>query len=354
MNNPDKVKILNEILAENDIEVDEARSKKVIEPEKEPEDKESWDWVKYILKNQANIKDEGVLKEIEAIYSRENPSEFNKHFRVYNIKDIGKIFSVFKNYVNVGSGKRGVGKGEFAALLGLADSKSGGIAEKDITISNDGVYDVKELTKAKDLRTGSSGYITNSEFQLNYSYLMSLLLKISENNGTEVSGIEEQINNLVAYFKEKYKKGNISGGILSRLKEILPALKKYKFEDESKDNVSYIKVDGKKYEISNVNKDEKGNPVSISLGSEVDEQKSLIIKLKKHPWVQNPNEMNIEFNDLWFNYLKGIKGLIIYDDNDFKLYTSDQLKTEFYPYRVVQNQISVIQKGVEPPKEETE
>jgi len=189
---------------------------------------------------------------------------------------------------------------------------------------------------------------------LNYSYLMSLLLKISENNGTEVSGIEEQINNLVAYFKEKYKKGNISGGILSRLKEILPALKKYKFEDESKDNVSYIKVDGKKYEISNINKDEKGNPVSISLGSEVDEQKSLIIKLKKHPWVKNPNEMNVEFNNLWLDYLKGIKGLIIYDDNNFKLYTSDQLKTEFYPYRVVQNQISVIQKGVEPPKEETE
>jgi len=183
---------------------------------------------------------------------------------------------------------------------------------------------------------------------------MSLLVAIDKNNGVNISGIEEEIKNLVDYFREKYKKGNISEGILNRLKEILPKLSKYKFESESKDNVSYIKVNGKKYEISNINKDESGNPISITLGSEVDEQKALIIKLKNHPWVKNPKELDIEFNNLWLDYLKGIKGLVIYDDNNFKLYTSDQLKTEFYPYRIVQNQISVIQKGTPPPKDEIE
>jgi hypothetical protein len=355
MNDPKKKTILEEILKEFNVDLDErGRPKKVEIPETKPEDENSWEYVKYILKNEAGVKDESILKEIEAIYSKENPSEFSKHFRKYDIKDIDKVFSIFKNYVNVGSGKRGIGKGEFAAILGLANSKSGGTTEKDIKIGEDDVYDVKELTKAGDLRTGSSGYITNSKFQLNYSYLMSLLVAIDKNNGTEVSDIEEEIKNLVTYFNEKYKKGNISEGILNRLKEILPKLSKYKFENENKDNVSYIKVNGKKYEISNINKDESGNPISITLGSEVDEQKALIIKLKNHPWVKNPKELDIEFNDLWLKYLTGIKGLIIYDDNNFKLYTSNQLKTEFYPYRIVQNQISVIQKGTPPPKEEIE
>jgi len=367
MNDPKKKTILEEILKEFNVDLDErGRPKKAEIPETKPEDENSWEYVKYILKNEAGVKDEIILKEIEAIYSKENPSEFSKHFRKYNIKDIDKVFSIFKNYVNVGSKKRGVGKGEFAVILGVADSKSGGIAEKDIVvgkdtydadgkiIANKDIYDVKELTKAGDLRTGSSGYITNSKFQLNYSYLMSLLVAIDKNNGVNISGIEEEIKNLVDYFREKYKKGNISEGILNRLKEILPKLSKYKFESESKDNVSYIKVNGKKYEISNINKDESGNPISITLGSEVDEQKALIIKLKNHPWVKNPKELDIKFNKLWLDYLEDIKGLVIYDDNNFKLYTSDQLKTEFYPYRIVQNQISVIRKGTLPPKDEIE
>jgi len=292
MNDPKKKTILEEILKEFNVDLDErGRPKKAEIPETKPEDENSWEYVKYILKNEAGVKDEIILKEIEAIYSKENPSEFSKHFRKYNIKDIDKVFSIFKNYVDVGSKKRGVGKGEFAVILGVADSKSGGIAEKDIVvgkdtydadgkiIANKDIYDVKELTKAGDLRTGSSGYITNSKFQLNYSYLMSLLVAIDKNNGVNISGIEEEIKNLVDYFREKYKKGNISEGILNRLKEILPKLSKYKFESESKDNVSYIKVNGKKYEISNINKDESGNPISITLGSEVDEQKALIIKL---------------------------------------------------------------------------
>jgi hypothetical protein len=367
MNDPSKVSILNEILKEYNVDLDErGRPKKTEIPETKPEDENSWEYVKYILKNEAGVKDESILKEIEAIYNKENPSEFSKHFRKYDIKDIDKVFSIFKNYINVGSKKRGVGKGEFAVILGVADSKSGGTAEKDIAVGKDeydkegniipkNIYDVKELTKAGDLRTGSSGYITNSEFQLNYNYIMSLLVAIDKNNGKEVSGIKKEIRDLVNYFNEKYKKGNISEGILNRLKKLLLDLKEYKFEDEDKrDDISYIKVNGKKYEISNINKDESGNPTSITLGPEVKEQKSLIIKLKNHPWVKNPKELDIEFNNLWLDYLKDIKGLVIYDDNNLKLYTSDQLKTEFYPYRVVQNQISVIRKGTPPPKDEIE
>jgi len=371
MNDPKKIAILNEILKEYNINLDEREQPKKVEiPETKPEDENSWEYVKYILKNEAGVTDESVLKEIEAIYNKENPTEFSKHFRKYNIKDIDKVFSIFKNYVDVGSKKRGVGKGEFAVILGVADSKSGGTAGKDIAIGKDkydaegkiikkDTYDVKELTKTKDLRTGSSGYITNSEFQLNYNYLMSLLVAINKNNENEkeVFGIKKEIRDLVNYFNEKYKKGNISGGILKNLKNLLLDLKKYKFEDEDeKDNISYIKINGKKYEYepNNINKDENGNPISITLGPEVKEQKALIIKLRNHPWVKNPQELDIEFNNLWVDYLKDIKGLVIYDNNNLKFYTSDQLKKEFYPYRVVQNQISVIRKGTPPPKDEIE
>ena len=69
--------------------------------------------------------------------------------------------------------------------------------------------------------------------------------------------------------------------------------------------------------------------------------------------IYKPTQKIIKSSNILYIYDFGyMKGFLI--NNDFKLYTSDQLKTEFYPYRVVQNQISVIQKGVEPPKEETE
>jgi hypothetical protein len=369
MNDPKKIAILNEILGEYNVDLDErGQSKKIKEPEIEPE-KDTIDYYLWVLKNEANIKDQSILDEIKEIYIHNNDaSNFKNNFRKYNIKDIDKVFSIFKNYVDVGSKKRGVGKGEFVVILGVADSKSGGTAGKDIAVGKDekdkegniikprDIYDVKELTKAGDLRTGSSGYITNSKFQLNYSYLMSLLVAIDENNKNEkeVFGIKKEIRDLVNYFNEKYKKGNISGGILENLRKLLLDLKEYKFEDKDVNNISYIKINGKKYEISNINKDESGNPISITLGPEVKEQKALIIKLRNHPWVKNPQELDIEFNNLWVDYLKDIKGLVIYDNNNLKFYTSDQLKKEFYPYRVVQNQISVIRKGTPPPKDEIE
>ena len=341
LNDPKKLRILKEILEEEGINLDEARPKKIKEPELEPE-KDTIDYYLWVLKNKANIKDENALEEIRIIYSK-HPFD-SSEFRVFNINQLDEIYNVFKEYITVGSTKRGVGKGEYAVLLGLANSKSGGTAEKDIIVGNNEVYEVKELA-GKEFRTGSSGYITNTNFQRNFNYLMSLLIKLSDNNTENKSEVETQIDDLINYFKQTYKKGNISEGIFKSLYTLLPKLKTYNFGGNEYNDSTYVKIGGKKYKISSEETDTEGNPISIKLGGEVSEQNSLVIKLKNHPWVKDSNQLDIEFKDIWLSYLKDITGFIVYTGNKLTLYSPETIKQNFEPVRVVQNQLNIVKKG---------
>ena len=306
------------------------------------------DYYLWVLKNEANIKDQSVLDEIKEIYIRNNDeSNFKNNFRKkedINQSNLDEIYNAFKAYIEVGSKKRGVGKGEYTVLLGLNKSESGSTAEKDIIVGDgDGkkVYEVKELA-GKEFRTGSGGYITNTAFQRNYNYLMTLLSQLSLND----SEIYPQISKLVNYFNKTYKKGNISEGILKALYLLLPKLKDYNFKDNY-DGGTYIKIKGKKYRINSEETDEEGNPISIKLGGEVSEQNAIITKLKNHPWVKNHNTLYDEFNDIWLSYLKNITGFIVYDGNKLEFYPTETIKQNFGPVRIIQNQINVLQKGSE-------
>jgi hypothetical protein len=344
MNNPTKRAILNAILEENGVDLEGAKPD--ITSEVEPEDKNTWEYVEYILKNKANVKDD-ILSEIKAIYLKSTDKiKFHTNFRKKTIDQIDDIFSIFKDYINVGSGKTGIGKGEYTAILGLENSRSGGTSEKDIHVGSD-VYDVKELA-AGQFRTGNTGSITNTPFQKNFNYLLSLLEPlISEGDNESIkegkkkeASIDEKIQSIIGYYNNAYKRGNISKGVLDDIKKITEALNKKEIKSKG-----YVKVNNKKFEIEKIISNEKGIPTSIALGLEIDEKKSLNLKLKNHPWVKNPPDMDNEFNDIWINYIKGVDGLIIYDKGEIKFYDKSQLENEFNPVRVVMNQIVVAKKG---------
>ena len=353
LNDPKKLRILKEILDENGIDLGKARPKKIKEPELEPE-KDTIDYYLWVLKNEANIKDQSVLDEIKEIYIRNNDeSNFKNNFRKkedVNQSNLDEIYNAFKAYIEVGSKKKGVGKGEYTVLLGLNKSKSGGTAEKDVLLGNK-KFEVKELA-GNEFRTGSGGSITNSTFQKNYNYLMELLSKkVDIKNLESESEIEKQIKILVSYFKKEYKTGNVSDGILDSIRKLieneknnLSKIDQFLADENVDADTNYVKIGNKKYEIDSQEIDENGNPISIKLKGEVKEEKATTIKLKKHPWIQNPDTLNTDFEEIWDTYLKDITGFIVYTGSKLTLYLPETIKQDFKPVRVVQNQINIKRK----------
>lgn len=336
----------------------------------EEEDKNlTFEQCKDILLKEVKLK-EDIIAKIEKIYLPSSDKKaFLKNFRKHSINDLNFILNIYKDYIDIT--EKGLGRGEVFILLGVKDSVSGGNTKKDIEIGSE-IYDVKELSK-NTFRPASSGYITNSTFQKHYVYLMSLLSVINKDNNkdnnkaeqidekekkkTEKENIQDLVSRLIIYYDNKYKSGNISTGILDDIrKNLLPKIKLYtETEKDIKEEKPYIKIGDKKYEIDNIIKNADGTPESVKLGLEVKEQKSLILKLLKHPWVKNPEELDKDLNEIWLGYLKTVNGLIIYDGSDgskFNKYSSEELKEKFTPYRIAQNQIILIKNGSSPPPDE--
>jgi len=349
MNNEQDILLMESILNELGVSLNEV-------------DSLTFEQCKDILLNDVKLKKD-IIDEIEKIYNAHpnDQKSFLDNFRKRSINDLDSITNTYKNYVNIkGSG---LGRGEISVLLGVKDSISGGTAEKDIKIGSE-IYDVKELS-GNEFRTASSGYITNSPFQKHYVYLMSLLSAINKNNEPEnieekrgskksITTIQDKINFLINYFNSSYKAGNMSEYIFKTIYSILPELKSYTEAEENIEEKPYIKIGNKKYEIDDIIKNADGAPESVKLGLEVKEQKSLIIKLLKHPWVVNPDMMYKDLNQIWLDYLKGINGLIIYDKDKFTLYNNSELQKEFEPFRIVQNQLNIAKKGASHSPDENE
>ena len=172
---------------------------------------------------------------------------------------------------------------------------------------------------------------------------------------TEKENIQDLVSDLIIYYDNKYKSGNISEGILNKIRLLLPEIKLYTKTEGDIEEKPYIKIKDKKYEIEDIVLNTDGKPESVKLGLAVEEQKSLIAKLLKHPWVKNPKELDDNLNTVWLDYLKTVNGLIIYDNNKFDFYDDKKSEKEFYPYRVAQNQIILIKKDApHPSDEETE
>ena len=280
---------------------------------------------------------------------------FKNNFRRKSITQIKDIFDTFSEYVNIND--KGLGRGEVATIMGIADSKSGGQSTKDIIISNDGEnsgeWDVKELTSSGEFRTASGGYITTTKFKKNLDYLINLFYqlrgeeetKISLGSSKEGKAIDGFIDEILKYYQGGYKTGGISGGTFTKLKTVCSNLNTYKFE-EGKISIHYIKIAGRKFAVDQETYDkiENGEEIkNISVGEPISSENSILTKIKNHPWVKNFELIDEDLSVIWSDYLNKIKGLIIVNPTTLEpiLYTSEELKEKFAPYRVVQNQINV-------------
>jgi hypothetical protein len=314
---------------------------------------------KQILRQDAKL-DEKILNQIEKVFNdlaKGNDkyiSNFNKTFRSKSITQIKDIFDAFSGYVNIND--KGLGRGEVAAIMGIASSKSGGQATKDIIISNDGEndgeWDVKELTSSGEFRTASGGYITTTKFKKNLDYLISLFyqlrgeeeIKISLGPSKEGKAIDKAIDEILEYYQGGYKTGGISGGTFTKLEAVCNSIKI--LDTTGKTNSNYIKIAGRKFAVDSETYDKiksGENIKNISVGEPISSENSILTKIKDHPWVENYKLIKENLSVIWDDYLNKIKGLIIVDPNTLSpiLYTSEELKEKFAPYRVVQNQINV-------------
>jgi len=304
---------------------------------------------------------EKILNQIEKVFNDlakgndEYISNFNKTFRSKSITQIKDIFDAFSQYVNIYD--KGLGRGEVATIMGTIDSKSGGQSTKDIIISNDGdntgEWDVKELDTDGQFRTASGGYITTSTFKHNLDHFISLLTKLVKNKGSkEVTGnadIDGLINKLLVYYNSAYKSGGISSGTFDDITTLCNSLSTYEF-GAGKTNIHYVKIAGRRFSVDpeTYDKIEKGEKINnINLGNPVSDETSLLTKIKAHPWVKNPEIIEKELKEIWEEFLTTIQGLILIDKKTGipTLYTSDELKDQFTPIRVVQNQINVKEKA---------
>jgi hypothetical protein len=306
----------------------------------------------YQILKDAGLSDD-ILDKIGTIFNNEydkNPNYLSKftqdNFRGKNIEDIKTIFKLFPEFVDIKD--TGLGRGEIATIIGVKDSRSGGTAEKDIHVG-DNVYDVKELS-AGEFRTASGGYITTSNFKKRLDYLLSLLellLGKDKEGTTGNSTIDSKISILLNYYKEGgYKTGGISEGAINSIEDLCKDLKSLDLSLETRPY--YVKIGNKKFVVDKETHDkiQKGEPISnINLGDPISDKTSLLTKIKNHPWIENPESVKEDLNELWKEFLTTIQGLVLIKKGIPEFYTSEQLANDFIPYRVVQNQINVKDKS---------
>jgi len=354
LTDPADKKLMQELLSE--VGISEAPETSAF-TSRRPEQPEGETRTYYKILKDAGLSDK-TLGEVGTIFNEKygkNPSYLDimsDNFRNKDISDIKNIFNIFRDYVDIKGD--GIGKGEVATIMGVTDSTSGGQAEKDILIKGK-IYDVKDLAGG-EFRTASGGYIHVSEFKQNLDYLLSLLKSLR--GGKDYDGksaildpsIDKKINTLLEYYTEGgYKTGGISEGAVNSIEDLCRDLKDLDLSKLSLETQPYyIKIGNKRFAVDKETHDkiQKGEPISsINLGSPISDKTSLLTKLKRHPWVETPELVKENLNEVWKEFLDTINGLVLITNGIPELYTPEQLNSDFAPSRVVQNQIIVKSKA---------
>jgi hypothetical protein len=338
VNNSTKKAILNKILAEHNIELDEARPKK----EKPVEEEDTSDIGKVI----STLKTVGIRKDIlDTIknkltsYTPSQLSNFLSKFRTYNINDTQEIYKQFQDFFNITT--KGLGKGEVMLIMGLKDSKSGGQLSKDIEIGGK-IYEVKELSTG-EFSLASDGYIGGTTYLQNLNtfkkYLTKEVVPALDITEEEANILYETID----YYTENGP-NNASRGFLNNLEKSCEILKR-SISKTSIQTINYITVRGKKIAISDEDWDKiqvGSGPVTIAFGDEVNEVKVNLSKLDKHPWVLNPKDVKGNLYTIWDNFLNKIEGMIFFNypgKSGGILMNRAETKSNFTPFRIVQNSL---------------
>jgi len=296
--------------------------------------------------SKAGIKDAYSVNGIKKIYDSYNDTQkliFSQNFRKYSLskQNIEKITEIYKDFFDV-KASQGMGKGEVQALLGLKGAGSGGTETKDILIDGD-VVEVKELS-GKEFGLGKDGYVNGTNYEKNYNLLKSIfttdLLPVFEGVFTEE---EVESSELAIAYMNKFSSNNNSGGFIKLLKKVTGFISK-KINEVSSEDINFIDVNNKtKFTIDpdDVSKFKAGEEISLKLGDSIDAAKDSIIKLKKHPWIVDPNNIDKNLNSIFERFLQGIDYTIFYNivspNTKGQLLSSDEIKNNFIPHRIAQN-----------------
>ena len=339
MNDPTKRAVLNIILKENNIDVDEARTKK----EKPIEEEDISDIGKIIstLKTAGVRKD--VLDSIKSIlsdYDEDQLKNFINKFRTYSIDNIEEIYKQFRDFFNITT--QGLGKGEVMLIIGLKDGKSGGTSSKDIEVDGK-IYEVKELTSG-EFNLASDGYIGGTAYLQNLTTFKKYLTK-EVVPALDITEDEAKILYDTIDYYTKNGPNNASRGFINNLEKSCEILKQ-SITKTSIQTINYITVKGKKIAISDEDWDKiqaGSGPVTISFGDEVNEVKVNLSKLDKHPWVLNPKEVKDNLNIIWNKFLSKIEGMIFFNypgrSGGVSL-TREEVKENFTPFRIALNSLT--------------
>ena len=281
--------------------------------------------------------------EILEKYTPEQLKIFTDNFRKYTVNDLDKIWSIFSSDFFEVKARQGEGRGEVMLLIGLKDSKSGGTATKDIMIDGK-VYEVKELSDGL-IKLGADGEIAGSSYLKNLMNFTPLFTK-EVANSLDLTEEEEQIVNAIINYYPKLDRGNGSKGFLNFLKRTCEILKE-KLSTQKETPVKYISAGGKKITLSDDDYNKllpQAGTVNIDLGDELEDTRIKINKLKRHPWVENPNLIMDELNQKYDSFLKNIDYLIIYDKKtslNGKLISTEEAKKVFAVNRIAQSGVQV-------------
>jgi hypothetical protein len=339
INDPNKVKILFKILAENNIELDEARPKK----EKPVEEED----ISYIGKIISTLKTAGIRKDvldsIKSILTNYNEGQlknFIKKFRTYNIDNIEEIYKQFRDFFNITT--QGLGKGEVMLIIGLEDSKSGGTSSKDIEVKEK-IYEVKELTNG-EFKLASDGYISGTAYLQNLTTFKKYLTK-EVVPALDITEDEANILYDTIDYYTKNEPNNASREFINNLERSCKILKQ-SITKTSIQTINYITVKGKKIAISDEDWDKiqaGSGPVTISFGDEVNEVKVNLSKLDKHPWVLNPKEVKGNLNIIWDKFLSKMEGMIFFNypgKSEGVKMDIEEVKKNFTPFRINLNSLT--------------
>jgi hypothetical protein len=255
-----------------------------------------------------------VLRQVETIltnYSPEQLKTFTNNFRKYTVNDLDKIYDIFaSDFFDVRSSK-GEGRGETMLIIGLKDSKSGGQQSKDITIDGK-VYEVKELTGG-EFNLAGDGSIAGTSYLKNLISFKPLFTKDIVDS-LDLTEEEKAIaNNTIDY----YTKNQPNNGSAGFLKDLILTCKilKNKLSTQKETPIKYISANGKKIAISDDDYNKlipQAGDVNIDLGDELQDTKIKINKLKRHPWVEDPDSIMDELTQNLNTYFDNIDYLIVY------------------------------------------
>ena len=188
------------------------------------------------------------------------------------IDDINRALAPFYYLSN----KKGSGKGEFIPLLSIKNAKSGGTADKDVVVGNTKI-EVKELAK-KAFLTAASGTATSSDLSNN----LSTFIKYGPSNSllNQIPDLGENSKAILEYFKDKYRKGNLSDKFRKTIKKFADKVNESKDEILKKaKNLDYVKYKGKRYTYIDLGEGE------FKIDSEVSTELADLKKLLKHPYI---------------------------------------------------------------------